>query len=129
MMRISTAGAPPFGELVARTHETVTSAFENGECDVIELAPPHMFRLWFNYLYVAPGSESHDLAFPAGLTATPAELPSGERQIAYDVIAFVRNTGDGINLSLAYNQELFTEAGASALLEGYVARLSALVRE
>ncbi|HEY4060230.1 MAG TPA: amino acid adenylation domain-containing protein [Kofleriaceae bacterium] len=127
MMRISNDGAPPFRELIARTQEAVSGAFENGECDVIELAPPQLFRLWFNYLYVAPGSDSQAFELPPGLTATPGELPSGERQIAYDVIVFVRNTGDSVKFSLAYNLELFTEAAAQRMLDGYVAHLHSLV--
>ncbi|CAN5893942.1 hypothetical protein BH11MYX2_BH11MYX2_37730 [soil metagenome] len=128
IMRVSTAGSPSFRELIARTHEAVTGAFENGECDVLSLAPTNLFRLWFNFLYVAPGSETQELELPPELTAMPGELPSGERRIAYDVIMFVRNTGDDIKIMIAYNKELFSDAGANALLAGYAERLRALCR-
>ncbi len=129
VMRVSAAGSPTFRELVARTHEVVTSAFEHGECDVLGLASPRMFRLWFNYLYFIPGSDTRELPLPAGLSATPASPPIKDPKMAYDLLLFLRNEGDRVTLDLAYNRELFYEAGASAFLGGYVDRLGALCRD
>ena len=128
VMRVDAAGAPTFRELVARTHEVVTSAFENGECDVLGLAPYRVFRLFFNYLRVEP-AEKRELALPAALASRPAPLPNQDPQIAYDLLLFAWRHPDRVPLQLAYNRMLFHADGAAALLADYIETVTALCRD
>jgi hypothetical protein len=123
VVRISTAGTPSFRELVARTRDVVTSAYTNGECDVLGIASHRAFRLWFNYLYVAPSNDNAQPALPAGLAMTPAALPASAPRSAYDLLLTVRNNADGILLLLAYNLALFQDATARGFLDGFVAEI------
>ncbi|HEY4181377.1 MAG TPA: SDR family NAD(P)-dependent oxidoreductase [Kofleriaceae bacterium] len=124
IMRFSTQDVSSFRELVMRTHASVTGAFEHGDFDVLRAAP-HLFRLWFNYLYMGKGTVE---APPSGtLVRTPTQLPGRyEQLIGYDVVLFVAHHPDRIELQLAYNLELFSEAAAVQFLQGYVAFIESL---
>jgi hypothetical protein len=100
VMRISVAGQPTYRELISRTHDVVTSAYENGECNVLDLAPSRMFRLWFNHTHVS-GTGLELPAMPRGVTAT--DIPTQFRpRIAYDLILFVYGADEQTHLKLAY---------------------------
>jgi non-ribosomal peptide synthetase component F len=119
IMRISTADAPTFHELVARTHETVTSAFDHGDADVLGGAPELFGRLFFNYL--DPVDDAGEPTQLPDVTRTPCELPGTYHYGAgYDLILSLRRREDRVDLSLMYNTELFREDGAARLLRGYI---------
>jgi amino acid adenylation domain-containing protein len=118
VMRISTTGSPPFRELIARTHETVTGAFEHGEFDVLRVAQP-LFRLFFNYLHTSASASAPVL--PSGIARKPAPVPGARyEEMGYDLLLFVVHREDRIDLRLAYNLELFRESGATRLLQGFI---------
>lgn len=67
---------------------------------------------------------------PNGSTATRAPHPgaSGDIEIGYDLLLWFNHHDDRIVLYLAYNLELFRDATAEALLDGYVNYLTAAIR-
>ncbi|HEY4182360.1 MAG TPA: amino acid adenylation domain-containing protein [Kofleriaceae bacterium] len=126
VLRISTAGAPAFSQLVERTHAVVTDAFDHGECDIFEIAPYSAFRLCLVYTRATPGGE---LPLPDGNTAIQAPHPgaSGGSQIGYDLLLWLKHHNDRVTLYLAYNLELFRDTTAATLLDGYVSYLGRMI--
>jgi non-ribosomal peptide synthetase component F len=124
LLRISTEGNPAFPELVGRTQAAIADTLDHGECDLLEIAPHHVFRFCLVYVQTPPGGAS--LQLPQGITATTAPRLSGAGpQIGYDLLLWLTHYENRIGLNLAYNLELFHDATAAAFLEGYVKHLEA----
>jgi hypothetical protein len=130
LLRVSTEGAPSFGELVTRTHAVVTDAFDNGECDLLDLAPHSAFRFCIVYVREKSSGEA-PLPLPAHNTATPAPVPGAwaEGRIGYDLLLWINDDNNRIKLHLAYNLELFRDTTAAAFLEGFISHVTAITRD
>jgi hypothetical protein len=113
------------GPLTAHCQEVITAAYENGEADVLRLASPKLFRLWFNYLYTHGHSAApRELALPQGVTATPFRLASDSaRRMAYDLLVIVAHEGDRVVFNLGFNRDLFDQATARQWLDDYIAEI------
>ena len=127
LLRVSTEGEPAFPELIVRTHTAITEAFDHAECDLLEIAPYRAFRFCLVYTREASGGDDGALQLPHGIIATRAPHPGASEgsQIGYDLLLWLKHRSDGIALQLAYNLELFLDATAEALLDGYVNHVAA----
>ncbi|HEY4058831.1 MAG TPA: amino acid adenylation domain-containing protein [Kofleriaceae bacterium] len=125
LLRVSTAGAPAFSELLSRTHAVVTDAFDHGECDLFELAPYSAFRFCLVYQRRAQTDDGPP-SMPPGLVALRAPTPdaSAGSQIGYDLLLWLKHFDDRVELYLAYNLELFRDSTAAEFLDGYVTYLN-----
>jgi hypothetical protein len=127
VMRISSAGAPSFPELVQRTHDAVTSAYDHGEFDVLALER-RLFRISFNYQYVerARANQSGSASLP-GVAVQPAPMDLTAMAHGFDLMFVISAYPDRVNVELRYNLELFTAATATRLLHAYLARVARAV--
>jgi aryl carrier-like protein len=125
IVRISTAGAPSFVDVVTRTREAVAKAYEHGETDVLALAP-NLFRILFNYQHTADRIARTVPPPPPGVTRSRAPLEGARHQQmehAYDLILSISAYPDRIAFALRYNRALFHEATAARFLRDYLARV------
>jgi amino acid adenylation domain-containing protein len=127
VMRVSTAGAPTFAELVARTSVAVAEAYDHGDEDLLARAPT-LFRVLFNFHYthaVIGANAAPDLpAMPAGVARSAAPFPAHvDRVQGYDLIVHVAAYDDAIHVGLNYLTELFRPDAAASLLDRYLATI------
>ncbi len=126
VLAISTAGAPTFRELITRTLDTVASAYDRGDCDVLAISPHRLLRLTCNYVTAdLDGTALEVLPLPTTRDRSKAPPPEDIR-IAQDMILFIRHADHHADLFLAFNRSLFREESARRFLDTFVERLAVL---
>jgi hypothetical protein len=128
LLRLRVNGRMTYRQLVRTARDVVLDAFDHGIANVLALAPHQLFRLLLNYM-VPETMTNRSLQITDTLVAVPAQLPDYEpRRMAYDLMLFLINCPDRLELRLLYLEQLFDEATASAFLAGYASHIQRLCR-
>jgi amino acid adenylation domain-containing protein len=130
VLRVDGSGAPAFGDLLARTRETVIAAFAHQEVPfekVVEEVQPErdLSRTpLFQVLFVLQNAGGEDLRLP-GLTLTglrtDAEVPA-----KVDLTLAIAETAGGLAGRLDYNLDLFDGPTIARLAEHWMTLLEAV---
>lgn len=121
VLRTDFSGAPTFAEALTRVRTTCLDAFANQDIPfeqlLMELNPTRdvsrtpFFQIFFNML-------TYDQQPPVGGLATEF-VPSPELHANFDITLYLEEVGDGIELTLVYNRDLFLETRMADLLQQY----------
>ncbi|GGA46190.1 non-ribosomal peptide synthetase [Okeania sp. KiyG1] len=130
VLRTDLGGNPSFGELLGRVREVTLGAYVHKDMPfeklVEQLQPERdlsrnpLFQVWFDMVNVP----RRPLSLP-GLTVEKLSL--GVAQSKFDLTLYIRETDRSIQLTLAYNAELFSSLRMSQLLEHYQYLLEQIV--
>ncbi|HTE55678.1 MAG TPA: amino acid adenylation domain-containing protein [Kofleriaceae bacterium] len=121
-LRVSLDGDPSFREVLARVRHKAVEAYQHQEVPfervMEEVAPPRdmsrtpVFQLFFNML-----------SYPAASAALPGlrfeVLGSQLLPSKFDLTVYARDSGDGVDLQIAYNADLFDAARIEELAAQY----------
>ncbi|HSR26342.1 MAG TPA: condensation domain-containing protein, partial [Candidatus Eisenbacteria bacterium] len=131
LLRVRLAGDPTFRELLARVRAVAVDAYAHQDVPferLVEALRPARVRhrtplvqVWF-VLHNAP---MPDLQLP-GLRLTL--LPTGSETAKFDLNFALTDVGGDLRLAVEYSTDLFEEATARRLLDGYRALLAHVVR-
>ena len=132
VLRTNLSGDPTFQELLARIQETMSAAFSHQEVPfgrlVEELRPARaqsyhpLFQVLFTRHEAAPATVSGN-----GLAISPMELdPSA---IKFDLSFHVRETAQGLTVSIEYATDLFEARTIERMLGHWETLLEAIVAE
>ena len=123
-LRTSLAGAPTFGEVLARVRQSTLSAFDHAEVPFEKLVEALQPRRTLAHsplvqvLFVLHNQPFQPLVLE-GLVVTPETVP-GE-QVKFDLNLHVAAEGDGLRLALGWRTALYPEAAAAQLLDAFAA--------
>ncbi|WP_051779158.1 non-ribosomal peptide synthetase [Streptomyces sp. NRRL S-241] len=119
VMRVDTAGAPSFAELLARVKEMSLAAFEHQEAPferlVAELAPDHdlsrnpLVQVLLNF-----DGEPQPPVFPG---CTVEHIPNETVSAKFDLTLYVKSSEGRLLLDVVYDADLFTDTRIGWLLE------------